>query len=224
RGGAGRARPARGRGRGSRWGVGWQRGPPGGPPPASLGSPDSIKSAVELFQVSIQGSVAQVDLTDPTAPVILGGISIPPPYDPKAFAVRGNFVYVVADGAHYERFDVTGEDGPSLITIDATAASGPKIVSAIPSCGQARGIEIVDDLAVVAAGTGGVAQFSLTTPAQPLLLGAQDHFLVGGVLATPDVQELRIVGRYAVMSTTVPPTPVTVTLVADLSAPGVPVL
>src|SRR5262249_2178843 len=113
----------------------------------------NTRSAVELFEKSRQGSVAQGDLTDPAAPVVLGGSSIPPPYDPKAFAVRGNFVYVVADAPHFELFDVTGEDGPSLLTIDATDATGPKLVSAIPFAGKARGIELVDDLAVVAAGT-----------------------------------------------------------------------
>src|SRR5262249_47935423 len=108
-------------------------------------------------------------------------------------------------------------------TIDATDPTGPTIVSAIPFAGAARGIELVDDLAVVAAGTGGVVQFSLTTPDHPLLLGAQDRFLVGGALSSPDVQEVRIAGRYGILSADIGQN-TTHAFVVDLSAPGVPVL
>ncbi|HEX8440228.1 Ig-like domain-containing protein, partial [Archangium sp.] len=188
---------------------------------SSAGVNTSAKDPVELLQKSRQGAVSIVDLADPAHPAVQGGLSLPPPYEPRALAVRGSRAYIVADAPELQHIDVAGEGGPSLLVMDAADPFAPKLAEAVPFVGNAKDVALADDLALVAAGSAGLAVFSIADPNRPALLGILDKFLVGGVQQTLPVQRVRVSGRYAVI--TAGPSSNT-TLVLDLARPGFPVV
>ncbi|HYO67233.1 MAG TPA: IPT/TIG domain-containing protein, partial [Archangium sp.] len=181
----------------------------------------SARDPVELLQKSLQGSVSIVDLANPAHPRVMGGLSLPPPYEPRALAVRGTRAYVVADAQELQNTDVAGEGAPSLIVMDASDPVAPRLAETLPFAGSAKDIALADDLALVAAGNAGLAMFSIVDPSHPVLLGLIDRFVVGGSLQAVPVTRVRVSGRYAVIAVGAWSN---VNLVLDLARPGFPVV
>ena len=136
-------------------------------------------TVVEVLKNSLQGALSLVDVSDPKDAKMMGGVSFPPPYLPRALAVRGTTAYVVADAPELQGVELVGEGGPSLLVVDATNPTAPKFAYAMPFEGKAHGVDVVDDLALVAAGEGGLAIFSLRDPLKPMLVGSVRSFLQG---------------------------------------------
>ena len=112
--------------------------------------------------LSRHGSISIVDAQDPSNAFLAGGVSLAPPLDPVAVAVRGNLGFAVANAPDLPFVDVNGEGGPSLVVIDGTSPASPVVVTTVPFAGEARAIALVDDLALVASGAGGLVVFSIT--------------------------------------------------------------
>ncbi|HZI15279.1 MAG TPA: Ig-like domain-containing protein, partial [Myxococcus sp.] len=181
----------------------------------------SAKDPVELLQQSKHGALSLVDVTDPDEAFVMGGVSVPPPYEPAAIAVRGTRAYVAVNGASLPFVDVVGEGGPSLLVINAAVPTAPSLVTAVPGLGTAKGLALAGDLALMAAGEGGVALFSLVEPERPVLLGAVRQFRFNGVQQQPSIVDVQVSGRYAVLLAELGERRL---LVVDLSLPGLPVV
>ncbi|MFP2934530.1 IPT/TIG domain-containing protein, partial [Pyxidicoccus sp. 3LG] len=98
----------------------------------------SAKEPVELLQESVHGALSLVDVTDASGAFLEGGVSVPPPYEPVALAVRGTRAYVAVNGAELPFVDVVGEGGPSLLVINAATPTAPVLVTAVPGVGNAK--------------------------------------------------------------------------------------
>ncbi|WP_158626148.1 Ig-like domain-containing protein, partial [Corallococcus praedator] len=179
-------------------------------------------TAVEVLKKSVQGALSLVDVRVPKQASVTGGVSFPPPYLPRALAVRGTTAYVVADAQELDGVELQGEGGPSLLVVDATVPTEPRFAYALPFEGTALGVDVVDDLALVAAGEGGLAVFSLRDPLKPMLLDSVRSFLQGGVQAPSSITRVRVLGRHAVLSALRNSS--VATLVVDLARPGFPVV
>ncbi len=186
----------------------------------------AAKTVPELLEKSVFGGVGLVDVGNPSQASVMGGASLVPPYDPVAIAVRGNLGYVVANGVDLPYVDVVGEGGPSFFVIDGSDPTGPIVASVTPFSGEAGGVALAGDLALVASGWGGLSIFSVADPKHPVLLGATSSFLSGGAVQSLYVEDVFYGGgRYAVLAA-VPhfaglPPPTTL-LVVDLTLPGIP--
>jgi hypothetical protein len=77
------------------------------------------------------------------------------PYDPIDLGCRGTIAYVVASGADLPYLELAGEGEPSLLVVDGQDPVAPSFHGAVPFPGEAKGIALAGDLALVAAGTGG---------------------------------------------------------------------
>ncbi|MFY1827622.1 IPT/TIG domain-containing protein, partial [Myxococcus fulvus] len=185
----------------------------------------SIQQGVDVVDVlkrSTQGALSVIDVSVPKNAGMMGGVSFPPPYKPQALALRGTLAYVAADAAELTHVDMVGEGGPSLLVVDVSNPTAPKLVQALPYEGKALDVAVVDDLALVAAGDSGLAVFSLMEPLRPMLLGAVKSFVMSGTVKTPSVEQVRILGRHAVLRARLGNT--AATLVVDLARPGFPVV
>ncbi|MET0406725.1 MAG: IPT/TIG domain-containing protein, partial [Cystobacter sp.] len=182
----------------------------------------NARSPEELLQESLQAAVTLVDVRDPDNAAVRSGVSIAPPYQPRALAVRGSLGYVAADATELPYVDVVGEGGPSLLVVDATELQAPRLVTAVPFEGQARAVALADDLVLVAAGSGGLAIFSVAEPARPVLTGSIQRMRVKGELRPVDVLGVATSGRYGLVR--VDTGAGAFTLVLDLATPGLEVV
>ncbi|NRD46955.1 Ig-like domain-containing protein, partial [Corallococcus exiguus] len=175
----------------------------------------------EVTDTSTAGGLGAVDVSLAQAGVV-GGIDILAPYEPAALAVRGNRAYVVANAQSLPFVDMVGEGGPSLLAFDISQRNGPTRLGAVPFPGTARSIALVGDLALVAAGDGGLLTFSLVDKDQPLLLGARTQFLMAGSSAPVSVEQVAAWGDRALVE--VKRGNVFSTLLLDLAPAGYAVL
>ena len=180
------------------------------------------KSPEELLEESVQAAVTLVDVSDAENAAVRSGVSIAPPYQPRGLAVRGTVGYVSADAGELPYVDVVGEGGPSLLVVDATVLQAPRLVTAVPFEGAARAVALADDLALVAAGPGGLAIFSVADPLRPVLTGAIQRMRVKGEVRPVEVLDVATSGRYAVLR--VATSAGKFTLVLDLASPGLEVV
>ena len=95
-------------------------------------------------------------------------------------------------------------------------------MTAVPFEGKAHAVALADDLALVAAGTGGLAVFSVVDPLRPVLTGSIQRMRVRGELRAVKVLEVAASGRYAVVR--VGTNAGNFTLVLDLASPGFEVI
>jgi hypothetical protein len=100
-----------------------------------------------------------LDISNPVAPAILGGIDTPS--FATAVAVSGNYAYV-ADGS-------TG-----LIAIDVSVPASPVIAGIAPTPGGAFDVKVVGHLAHVAAYFSGLQIVDISDPTLPTLVGGVD--------------------------------------------------
>ncbi|HVE86840.1 MAG TPA: Ig-like domain-containing protein, partial [Myxococcales bacterium] len=182
----------------------------------------SARDAVELIERSIHGGLSLVDVELPTETSITGGVSMVPPYDPIDLSLRGSLAYVAAQGADLPLIDVAGEGVPSLLVVDVSDQVAPRVLTAVPGVGRARGLALAGDLALMASGPGGLALFSIGDPLHPVFLGAVTTFRFNGANATPSIDSVSVSGRYAVLTATWGFEQRL--LVVDLGLPGLPVL
>ncbi|MBI5549624.1 MAG: IPT/TIG domain-containing protein, partial [Deltaproteobacteria bacterium] len=172
-----------------------------------------------LFEQSIHAGLGVVDVSTPANASVVGGVSFVPPYDPIDLAVRGRWAFVVANGASLPYVEVMGEDGPSLIVVDTQDQVAPQVVTAVPFPGEAAGIALAGNLALVAAKGGGLVVFSIANPEQPVLLSAIDTMDVSGVSRHVSIRGVFFEsGRHALLATD------NDSLVIDLAQPGMPVV
>ncbi|MHB8876676.1 MAG: Ig-like domain-containing protein, partial [Myxococcaceae bacterium] len=177
---------------------------------------------VQLLSSSVFGTVGLVDVTNPTAPFVLGGLSFQPPYEPRDLAVRGTLGYVVADGPDLPHVNVQGEGGPSLLVVDASDPHQPRLLSAVQFEGTAKQVALADDLALVAAGPAGLVLFSLANPLQPVLLGSVKQFALNGAVTQQPVNRVVVSGHYALLSLGAELQ--ASWIVVDLALPGLPAI
>ncbi|WP_194869333.1 Ig-like domain-containing protein, partial [Myxococcus sp. AB025B] len=180
------------------------------------------RDITEVLKRSVLGALSVVDVSVPGRASVMGGASFPPPYLPRALAVRQGVAYVAADSETVPAVDLAGEGGPSLLVVDVSQGSQPRLVSALPYEGQALEVALVDDLALVAAGEGGLAVFSLVDPLRPSLLGSVHSFLLKGSVRNVSIQGVRVMGRYGVLDAS--SAGMSASLVVDLARPGFPVV
>jgi hypothetical protein len=98
-----------------------------------------------------------VDVGNPVAPVLVGGIDTPGTATDVA----------VLDGRAY-----VADGSAGLRVIDVSAPSAPLALGAVDTPGNARGVDAVDDLVVIADAAGGVHVVSVADPASPVVLGS----------------------------------------------------
>ncbi|RKH40976.1 hypothetical protein D7X12_19415, partial [Corallococcus sicarius] len=182
----------------------------------------SAKDAAQMLEKSVHGALSLVDVSDPTNASLIGLAGIPPPYEPVALSVRAPYAYVVANGATLPFADVAGEGVASLLVFNAANPLAPRLLSTLPSVGEARGLALAGDLALMAAGSGGVALYSLLEPQRPVLLGAVTQFLFGGQLLSPSIEDVQVSGHFAVL--TAKSGAAQRLLVVDLTKQGLPVV
>ncbi|AKQ66210.1 hypothetical protein A176_003122 [Myxococcus hansupus] len=182
----------------------------------------AARTPAELLSNSIPGGLGAVDVTTPEDAAVLGGISILPPYEPVALAIRGTRGFVVANGKSLPHVDVAGEGQAALLVFDLTQRTAPTYVDVVSFPGTAHAVSLVGDLALVAAGEAGLQMFSIANPDRPLLLGAKQNFLMAGVFGPVSVQKVTASGRHALIQAT--RNAATSTLLVDLATPGLSVL
>ena len=98
-----------------------------------------------------------VDVLDPAAPALVGGLDTPG--TATDVAVQGDLVYV-ADGSS------------GLAILDVSDRSAPVLVGAVETPGNARGVDVEGGIAVVADDDGGLQVIDVSRPAVPELLGS----------------------------------------------------
>lgn len=118
------------------------------------------------FDVAVAGGLAYlaaafgglqiVDVSVPAAPVLLGGA--PTAGAALDLAVAGGRAYV-AGGMGLEIFDVTDPAAPTLL-------------GAVATPGRARGVDVSDDLAIIADEARGIAVIDVSDPTAPSIVGA----------------------------------------------------
>ncbi len=182
------------------------------------------KDPLELIEKSLHGALSIVDVSSPADASVTGGISFLPPLDPVDVRVRGPLAFVAARGMNLPYLDVVGEEGAYLIVVDASEPTGPTILATVPGVGNAMGLAVAGDLALLAGGDGGLGIFSIADPSRPLLLGAIDQFRVGGVLQSASVEAIQLSGSHHAVATLAFVGGAKVQVVLDLSLPGFPVV
>ncbi|HYX51969.1 MAG TPA: Ig-like domain-containing protein, partial [Candidatus Limnocylindrales bacterium] len=141
-----------------------------------------------------------VNVTDRTHPILAGSLALPG--NANAVKLLGNLAYVAAGSAGLHVIDVTNPsvpvllgtlntggnalnvavrgtriyvaNGSNLLLADATNPAAPTKISTLALTGTVQGVDVdtLRNLAVVAAGPGGVSTVDISTPNTPKLLGS----------------------------------------------------
>lgn len=122
----------------------------------AIASSNKVKVAGSIAYV-VGWALTTVDVSNPSAPVVLGSVALPDEaYD---IAVAGSMVYVA-------------DDDEGLQIVDASDPSAPTIVGAYPT-GPERwgmGVDLAGSYAFLAANTDGVLVLDVSDPADPVLV------------------------------------------------------
>ena len=105
------------------------------------------------------GGLRVIDITSPSAPVILGGVDTPG--SARDVAVSGDYAYVA-------------DDSSGLQVIDITNPTGPMIVGSVDTPGHAYGVAVAGNYAYVTDTDAGLQVVDVTNPAGPTIVGSVD--------------------------------------------------
>ena len=101
-----------------------------------------------------------IDISDPSAPSLLGSVDLLA--YPSDVALNGDHAFVAC------------EDG--LRVVDTSDPSMPEVVASVPTPNRARGLALTANLACVAAEDAGILIFDVSDPTSPLLVNTVDFF------------------------------------------------
>jgi hypothetical protein len=122
---------------------------------------DLALAGSRVYLVSSTGSFDIVDVSNPAAPLRIGGAATALSGAGVHVAVEGSVAAVLSTGAS-DFLDILDVSNPSLPVRVASVTLGP--------VGTGKGVSLVGGRAYVAANTGGLWIYDLTTPRSPVLL------------------------------------------------------
>jgi hypothetical protein len=124
---------------------------------------DLALAGSRVYLVSSTGTFDIVDVTNPAAPLRIGGAATALSGAGVHVAAEGSMVAVLSTGAS-DFLDILDVSNPALPVRVASVTLGP--------VGTGKGVTLVGGLAYVATNTGGLWIYDLTTPSSPVLLTA----------------------------------------------------
>ena len=133
-----------------------------------------------LLEHSVLGAMSAVEIAADGSAGLLGGINLPPPFDPVDIVVVGETAYVVAIGEPIMSLDLAGEGTSALFAIDVSMPEAPRITSWAPMLGDARAIDHADGLLLVAGGDAGLGLYTMRDPKRPILVETVAQFRIDG--------------------------------------------
>ena len=124
---------------------------------SSPGNANDIRVVGDLAYVA-DGSAGLVivDISRPDAPKIVGRSSTAGAA--TELVIRGNRAYVA--------------DEVGLTIVDVSNPAAPSVLGSVQTPGRARGVDVVEDLAVVAASESGIQIVDVSDPTHPVIVGA----------------------------------------------------
>lgn len=168
---------------------------------------DVVFDGTLAFVADRYTGILAVDLSDPSAPVVLDAENTPG--DATRLALDGDYLYV-ADGSLW-----------GLTVMDVSDPANLSIVANIYTPGESWDIVIEGDLAYLADGPGGLCIVDISNPAAPVVVGQEDTagFSRGIAVSGGRAYLADFAGGLIVMDVTNAANPV---ILGSLDTPGMP--
>ncbi len=170
----------------------------------------------DFYARSTYGAVSAVDVRDPAAPALVGGLTLDLPLDPQDLAFRRGAgpgdhdrLYVVTRRPNVGQLEVPGAGSASLVVIDASRRENPQVRTVVPLLGgwadvaepPGPKLALGEGFLLVATGEAGLLTYVLNDPDAPVLVAQRRGFPVAGQVQDLSVNEVALVGRHAYVTT-----------------------